>query len=70
MTVTLQPPAFTGVPGIVVNMEDKDPIDFFHLFLDRWVLDLLHKETMRYTDQYLEREREFLQKHPKARAHE
>ena len=56
--------------SMVVSMEDKDPVDFFHLLFDGQVLDLIHKETMRYADQYLEREREFLQEHPKARAHE
>ena len=70
MTDTPQPPTFTGTPGMVVNMEDKDPVDYFHLFFDERVLDLIHKETVRYTDQYLERESEFLEEHPKARAHE
>ena len=66
----LQPPVFTATPGVVLGMEDKEQIDFFHLFFDGQILDLIHRETIRYTDQYLEREKEHLQAHPKARAHE
>ena len=38
---------------------DGKPIDFSRLFFDEEVLELymLHSETRRYTDQYLERER-------------
>ena len=61
---------FTATPGVISGMEDKDPIDFFRLFFDGQVLDLIHSETSRYVDQYLAREREHLQQHPKARAHE
>ena len=64
----LQPPVFTGTPGVVPDMTDKEPIDFFHLFFDQRVLDLIHSETIRYTAQYLEREREHLDTHPRARA--
>ena len=69
-TVMLQPPVFTATPGVVPDMEDKEPIDFFHLFFDQRVLDLIHRETTRYTNQYLEREKEHLDTHPRARAHE
>ena len=51
-------------------MEDSAPIDFFRLFFSGRVLDLIHSETRRYADQDLEREREYLQEHPRARAHE
>ena len=51
-------------------MANKEPHDFFHLFFDGRVLDLIHRETTRYTDQYLQREEEYLQEHPKARAHD
>jgi hypothetical protein len=51
-------------------MEEKSPIDFFRLFFSAQVLHLIHSETQRYTEQYLEREREHLQQHPRARAHE
>ena len=69
--VLVQPPAFTATSGVVVpHMENKEPIDFFHVFFDGRVLDLIHRETTRYTQQYLEREREHLDAHPQARAHE
>ena len=51
-------------------MEDKAPIDFFRLFFGGQVLSLIHTETQRYTEQYLQREKEHLEKHPKARAHD
>ena len=50
-------------------MEDKSPIDF-RLFFGSQVLQLIHTETQSYTYQYLEREKEYLEAHPKARAHE
>ena len=69
--VLVQPPAFTATSGVVVpHMENKEPIDFFHVFFDGRVLDLIHRETTRYTQQYLEREKEHLDAHPQARAHE
>ena len=51
-------------------MEEKSPIDFFRLFFSGEVLHLIHRETQRYTEQYLESKSEHLQQHPKARAHE
>ena len=61
---------FTATPGVQPGMEQKSPIDFFRLFFSGQVLQLIHTETKRYTEQYLEREREHLEQHPKARAHE
>ena len=70
----LQPPKFTGSPGVIVGMEEKSPVDFFQLFFSSQILQLIHTETRRYAQQYLERERErereHLEQHPKARAHE
>ena len=51
-------------------MEDKQPIDFFRLFFSSDVMDLIFIETRRYIQQYLEREEDFLENHPQARAHE
>ena len=55
---------------MVPDMEEKTPIQFFRLFFTEQVLDLIETETRRYTDQYLRRESEYLEQHPKARAHE
>ena len=66
----MQPPAFTAAPGVVPHMEDKLPVDFFRLFFDDSVLTLLVTETQRFAEQYLEREKEFLEQHPRARAHD
>ena len=69
--VLVQPPAFTATSGVVVpHMENKEPIDFFHVFFDGRVLHLIHRETTRYTQQYLQREKEHLDAHPQARVHE
>ena len=51
-------------------MEDRSPVDFFRLFFTSEILQLIYTETQRYYQQYLERERVYLQDHPKARAHE
>ena len=45
-------------------MEDKAPVDFFRLFFDDCVMDLILQETTRYAEQY------HLETHPHARAHE
>ena len=63
----LQPPVFTATPGVVPDMEDKEPINFF---FHQQVLELIHMETTRCTNQYLERESAHLDTHPRARAHE
>ena len=71
-TSTLQQsaPSFTASPGIILDMEGKCPVDFFRLMFDERVLDLIFNATNRYTTQYLEREKEHLDTHPNARAHE
>ena len=51
-------------------MSNKAPVDFFRLFFDDHVMELILKETSRYAEQYLERERDYLATHPHARAHE
>ena len=61
---------FTAAPGVASGMENSAPIDFFRLFFTGRVLSLIYDETRRYADQYLEREREHLAQHPRARAHE
>ena len=68
--IILQQPTFSGTPGVIPDMAGKLPIDFFHLMFDDRVLDLLLTETTRYADQYLEREKEHLDQHPQARAHD
>ena len=55
---------------MVSGIEDKLPIDFFRLFFVERVLGHIHSESVRYTEQYMERKSQHLQVHPKARAHE
>ena len=66
----LSPPSFSATPGVIPNMEGKSPVDFFRLLFDSRVIDLVHTETIRYAGQYLEREKEHLDAHPHARAHD
>ena len=51
-------------------MEGKDPIDFFRVLFDDRVMELILTETCRYANQHLEREKDHLDTHPNARAHE
>ena len=64
------PPAFTASPGVIPNMEGKEPVDFFRLMFDEQVVDHILDETSRYALQYLEKEKEHLASHPNARAHD
>ena len=64
------PPAFTASPGVIPNMEGKEPVDFFCLMFDEQVVDHILDETSRYALQYLEKEKEHLASHPNARAHD
>ena len=66
----MQPPVFSASPGVIPDMRESSPVDCFRLFFDDRVLTLIHTETTQYVSQYLEREREHLQTHPQARAHE
>jgi hypothetical protein len=51
-------------------MTGQPPVEYFRLFFDRQIFELLFTETTRLAEQYLEMEREHLASHPKARAHE
>lgn len=61
---------FSARPGVVPNMEGKSPVDFFRLIFKEKVMKLIYTETCRYASQYLDREKEYLDKHPHARAHD
>lgn len=64
-----QPP-FTATPGIIPNMEGKSPVDFFRLYFDEHMVQLIFSETCLYADQYFELEKVYLEAHPNARAHD
>ena len=63
-------PVFTAHPGVIPDTDGMAPVDFFRLMFDGDVLNLIFTETNRYASQYLQREREHLESHPKARAHD
>ena len=60
---------FTAVPGVTVQMNGKEPIDFFHLFFTPEVKKLIHVETTRYAEQRISNSQTHLQQHKHARAH-
>ena len=45
-------------------------MDCFLQLFDQRALELLHKETLRYLEQYLEDKKEHLDEHPNARVHD
>ena len=61
---------FAGNPGVASDLNAESPVDFFLKLFDSSVLELIHRETLRYLDQYLEDNKEYLEEHPKARVHE
>ena len=67
---SLSAPEFTAEAGVIPDTDGMAPIDFFRLMFDDSVFDLILTETERYASQYLERESEYLDNHPKARAHD
>ena len=62
-------PSFTASPGIIPDMS-VEWISSSSCLMSGYILDLIFNETNRYATQYLEREREHLDTHPNARAHE
>lgn len=64
------PVPFTGNPGVAADLNVQTPVDCFLQLFDTSVLELIHKETVRYLEQYLEDNKEYLEEHPKARVHE
>ena len=61
---------FTGTPGLKASMTGTAPIDFFDLFFNNEVKDLIHTETTRYADQRLTNNAAFLETHKHARGHD
>jgi hypothetical protein len=61
------PPTFTAQPGLQVPLgENPKAIDFFQLFLDDDLIDLLVEQTNIYANQYLQQHQEDLR--PRSRA--
>lgn len=58
---------FTSCPGVSPQAEKCiTPTDYFSLFFTE---DVIHQESLRYAQQQMPSD-EYLQQHPKARAHE
>ena len=63
-------PPFTEDTGVAVDMNGKEPVEYFQLyFTEELQMPLLH-ETNRYGDQYIESHEQHLLTHPRARAHD
>ena len=65
----VNPPAFTATAGVIPNTDELTPVDYFRLFFDERVIELIFTETRRYAQQYLAKNRQHLDSHPHARAH-
>ena len=62
-------PAFSENVGVVPDMSEKEPVDYYQLFISDNILDVL-EETNRYGQQYVESQQDHLTNHPRARPHE
>ena len=51
-------------------MASKDPVDYFHLLFDQSLKLLIHEHTTLYAQQYLQKQEQYLNTHPSARAHD
>lgn len=51
-------------------MSGQSPVDFFLQLIDDDILQMIHRETVCYLEQYLEDNKDYLDEHPKARVHE
>ena len=67
---TPRPVPFTGSPGVAAHSSGQSPVDFFLQLIDDDILQMIHRETVRYLEQYMEDNKEYLDEHPKARVHE
>ena len=66
-SVTPRPP-FTAKPGIIPDMAGKTTVDYFNLFIDKDVKNIIHSETVRFAEQYLKSKQEYLTEHRTSRA--
>ena len=66
--------AFTGTfavtPGVVPDMAGKEPVEFFNVLFDDTIKRHVWQETTRYAEQYIEKNKHYLEDHPQARAHD
>ena len=66
---TPHPVPFTGSPGVAAHLSGQSLVDFFLQLIDD-ILRMIHRETVRYLEQYMEDNKEYLDEHPKVRVHE
>jgi len=62
-------PTFSEKVGGVPDMSEKEPVDYYQLFISDSILDAL-EETSRYGQQYVELHQDHLTNHPRARPHD
>ena len=51
-------------------MTSTEPVDFFNLFFNEDVKNLIHSQSTLYAEQYITDNEEYLSQHPNARAHD
>ena len=59
-------PDFTENSGVVPDMSNKQPSDFFDLLFSADIIENIHHQTNLYAQQYLESKSEHLQQHPQS----
>ena len=63
-------PTFSQKVGVVPDMSEKEPVDYYQLFISDSILDNVLEETNRYGQQYVESHQDHLTNHPRARPHD
>ena len=63
-------PVFAENVGVVPDMTDKEPVDYYRLFVTDGLLQNVLDETNRYGEQYVESHQDHLDAHPRARPHD
>jgi hypothetical protein len=57
-------------PGVCTSVQCSSPADFFGLFITQSVKDIIYKETTRSAEQYIAKNREYLDDHIHARGND
>ena len=63
-------PVFAENVGVVPDMTDKEPVDYYRLFVTDSLLQNVLDETNHYGEQYVESHQDYLEAHPRARPHD
>ena len=51
-------------------MAGEEPVEFFNVLFDDTIKQHVWQESTRYAEQYIEKNKQYLEDHPQARAHD